>query len=380
MSTIKSEEMKKLFNRVYFDKMEANDPQEIKAVCEKVFGDGGKTSDPSLLHQFNNLVVEMADEVAKPRVTELIGLLANVDRQQRGNVKIIKTPAKIRAKVFWAANGSGVDLIRVAGMKQVPAVPQTFTTGFYYEPLDLVTDSVNSFNQLIEDLANAKVRLYMANIGKLTAAGITAGKIPSGNVIDGSNTSIADYNKLASRLSRYGGRPVFVADPIMIDDLAFKQVTDPTMGKVITEAYKGELLDSLNITRIGRTTAVNLVNPFVDEAGTRVELNVQEGYMFAGETGRKPFEVVEYGGMRQMTEFDIEDERIKMKIAQDAAIILVYGEILGYDKDDTLSLDSSVGGGLTITGDINITGNMAIAGDMVVSGDVTVPEEPNPEG
>ncbi len=42
--------------------------------------------------------------------------------------------------------------------------------------------------------------------------------------------------------------------------------------------------------------------------------------MFAAAFSQKPFSVVEYGGLRQLTEQDIEDERIKMKIVQDASV------------------------------------------------------------
>jgi len=337
-------EMKKLFNRVYKDEMavdaETNlhDSDTIKEICQKVFGDGGKTPNPAMLHDFNNLVLEMADEVAKPKVTQLIGILANTSTATRGDVKQIKKPNRIKAKVMWSANGSGVDLIRVAGSKPIFATPQTFTAGFYYEPLDLVNDSVENFRKLVNDLADAKIRLYMDNISKLTAAAVTATTIPENNVISGSNNSITDYNKLVSRLSRYGGRPILVADTLMIDDLAMKQVSDVTIGKIIPETLKSELLSSLNITQVGRSVAVNLVNPFLDATNSTVELNVQEGYMLASEGANKPFEVVEYGGMRQMTETDIEDERIKLKIAQDACIVLVYGELIGYLKDTALSL------------------------------------------
>ena len=344
MSEIKEKDMMKLFNRVYKNEMtvdpetEVHDEEAIKAVCAKVFGDGGRTPDPTALHQFNNLVVEMADEIAKPKVTELIGILANTSTEMRGSVKQLKLPTKAKAKVIWSANGSGVDLVRIAGQKSVMAAPKTFTTGFYYEPLDLVTDSVTNFRALINDLAEAKVRLYMKNIAELTVAAVSSAKIPANNVVSGSNTSITDYNKLVSRMARYGGVPVLVADVAMINDLAMKQPADATLGKLISDDLKDVLLSSLNITQIGRSKAINLVNPFTDAANSKVDLDPQKGYMFTGEGAQKPFAVVEYGGMRQMTEQNIEDERIKLKIAQDASIVLLYGEILGYLVDNSITV------------------------------------------
>lgn len=181
----------------------------------------------------------------------------------------------------------------------------------------------------MNDIADAKVRLYLDKIHQLTASAITAGKIPAKNVQTGSNLTLQQYNKVASVLQRYGGKPIFVADTLLIDYFAFQQGTDSTFKNFLTEEVKGELLTALNPATIGRTTAVNLTNPFTDDTNSKVELPVNKGYMFAGGVSQKPFSVVEYGGLRQLTEQDIEDERIKMKIVQDASVNLLFGEAIG---------------------------------------------------
>lgn len=339
MSKYSNDKLGQLFNRVLNSKETSDkDVLDIKEYCQKVFGDGSVTADPASIHQFNNLVVQEADKVAKPKVTSILGLLANVTTAKRGDLVKIDLPKKHKAKVVWAALGTGVDLIRVDGKKSKVAIPTAFQTGFSYEPLDLVTDSVENFRKLVEDVAEAKVRLYMAQISKLVQAAITSSVIPDVNVEVGSNLTLADYNKVASTLARYGGRPVFVADTLLIDNFAQQQATDSVVKELLYDDLKKELLTSLNPTTIGRTTAVNLVNPFLDETNSSVELPVNQGYMFAGEASQKPFKVVEYGGLRQYTEQDPEDERIKMKLVQEAAIELVYGEIIGFIKDDSIIL------------------------------------------
>lgn len=330
--------LKGLFNRVYNSKMEETDSADIKAYITKVFGDGGANPDPTMLHQFNQLVVETADEIAKPMVTDLLSLFANTQTRQRGDLVELKIPQKNKAKVVWSATGSGVDLVRVEGRKSIVAVPAHLSTGFYYEPLDLVRDSEVYFRKLVEDVANAKVKLYLDKINELTATAITAGKIPASNVASGSNLTIAQYDKVASVLQRYGGKPVFVADTLLIDHFANQQATDDTFKNLLSDKVKEELLTALNPTTIRRTTAVNLVNPFTDETNSKVELPVNKGYMFAGSVSQKPFSIVEYGGLRQMTEQDIEDERIKVKITQDVAINLVFGQAIAIIEDDTITL------------------------------------------
>lgn len=328
--------LKALFTRVVNNKMEENDKQDIAEYCKKVFGTG-YAPDPSLLHQFNNLVVQTADEIAKPVVTNLLSVLAEFDSVAPNTVKQYNIPQKNKAKVRWSANGSGVDLVRVEGKKKEVAVPKHFSTGFYYEPFG-DGDYVAQFNKLVKDVADAKVRLYMDSIAKLVSAAVSSGKIPNVNVLSATNTTLTQYNKLASVLARYGGRPVFVADTLLIDHFAQQQVTDATIKTLLTDKIKEELLTSLNPSTIGRTTAMNLVNPFVDETNTKVELPVNVGYMLAGDVSQKPFVVTEFGGLRQFTEQDMEDERIKMKIVQDADIQLIFGEAIGYIKDDSITL------------------------------------------
>lgn len=325
--------LKGLFSRVANEKLEGTDGQDIQEYAKRVFGNGALNPDPSLLHQFNNLVVQQADEIAKPMVTDMVGILATTKTAARDQVVRYEIPQKTKAKVRWSANGSGVDLVRVEGKKYELAVPKTFTTGFYYEPFGMINDAVTATQNLVNDIANAKVRLYLDNINKLVVEAISSGDIPSANVISGNNLTLAQYNKLASVLSRYGGRPVFVADTLLIDYFA-QQQTGAGYKELLTDRVREILLRDLNPSQIGRTDAVNLINPFTNEQNNRVELPVNVGYMFAGAVQQKPFILTEFGGLRQMTEQDIEDERVKMKLAQDADLQLIFGEAIGYVKED----------------------------------------------
>lgn len=330
-----TKKLKGLFSRVYNNKMEEADGRDITEFAKRVFGDGSFNPDPSLLHQFNNLVVQQADEVSKPIVTNMLGIFATVKTAQRDQVVKYEIPRKTKAKVRWSANGSGVDLVRVEGKRSEVAVPRTFSTGFYYEPFGMIQDAVDNTRKLIDGVADAKVRLYLDQIYKLIDAAVSNGDIPSANILNGDNLTIKQYNQLASKLARYGERPVFVADTLLIDHFALQQASDSTYKELLTDSVREELLRSLNPSRIGRTDAVNLVNPFIDDNNTKVELPVNVGYMFAGSQTQKPFVVVEFGGLRQLTEQDIEDERIKMKLVQDADIELIFGQIIGKVTENT---------------------------------------------
>lgn len=331
---LKTDQLRGLMSRVRTNKMEATDAEDIKTYIKAVFNDGRTNPDPSMLHQFNNLVVEQADQIAKPIVTDILGIFADVTSAAPGTIKQIKIPQKNRAKMIWSATGSGVDLVRVEGRKTITAEPQHLSTGFYYEPLDLVKDSVEHFNILVNDVAQAKVRMYLDKVYQLIEAARASGKIPAANVAAGANLTLAQYNKVGATLKRYGGRPVFIADALLIDHFGMQQMTDDKFGKFATDELRNEWLTALNPTTIGRTTAVNLVNPFLDETNSKVELPVNKGYMFAGGVSQKPFSVVEYGGLKQLQEQNIEDERIKVKLTQDASVTMLFGEAIGYIKED----------------------------------------------
>jgi len=333
-----------LCSRVYNNTMitdeqnKISDEADIKAYCQKVFGDGSESADPSALHQFNNIVVKQADAIAKAKETQLLPLFATMASQTGNDVYSYVIPRKTKAKFKWSATGTGVDLTRVSSGEKSVAIPQTFQTGFYYEPMDMVTDSVTNFRKLVDDVAEAKVRLYIAQVQKLIQSAITAGKIPTNNVKSASGVTLANFNKVASTIARVGmgGKPVFIADTLLIDYFANQQTT--AVGSTLySDKTKDEFLNALNITQIGRTTAVNLINPFTDETNSATELPVNEGYMFSSAVGAKPFIIVEYGGMRQYTEQNPEDERIKMIIKQDASVELIYGEAIGYIKESDTS-------------------------------------------
>ena len=333
--TLDTNKLSGLFSRIMNEKVEDTDGRDVTEFAKRVFGNGETTPNPALLHDFNSLVVQQADVIAKPMVTNMVGVLANFKTAARDQVVKYEVPVKSKAKVRWSANGSGVDLVRVENSKYQTATPRTFSTGFYYEPFGMVTNAVKSVQTLVEDIANAKVRLYFKEISRLMDAAVATGDIPARNILSGNNLTLAQYNKIASTIARVGGgRPIFFADSLLIDYFAQQQAS-AGHSTLLTDRVREELLRDLNISTIGRTDAVNLVNPFMDEKNDRTELPVNEGYLLAGTSTQKPFVVTEFGGLRQMTEQDMEDERIKMKLVQDADISLLFGEAIAKIKEDT---------------------------------------------
>lgn len=330
MATLNSDKLKGLFSRVVNDKMEQTDKQDIVEYAKRVFGDGSTNPDPSSLHQFNDLVVQEAEILARPMVTDMLAIFAKQITANPTDQVMYNIPKKAKVKVRWTANGSGVDLVRVENEERIAATPRTFSAGFYYEPFGIVQDPIQGTRNVVTAVAEAKAELYLKEVNKLMDAAIASNEIPTGNVLSGSNLTLKQYNALASRLARFGGRPVFVADPLLVDYFKEQEVTTG----YASEQAKENFLRTINATTIGRTDAVNLVNPFIDDNNDKVALPVNVGYMLASAGAEKPFTVVEYGGMKQMTEQNMEDERVKMKLTQRASIDLLFGELIAKVKED----------------------------------------------
>jgi len=342
MATFGNEkEVKALFSRVYDNKMvcneEQNDEKDLVELMTKVFGEGEMSLDPSALHQFNNLLIKKADEIAQPRITDIVGLLSSTKTVKRGDTTKYTIDTKLKAKLAWTAMGSGVDYVRVEGQKSYTPSAKTFSTGFYYEILDPSQDAIGNFKKLVNNIADAKIKLIMDKITEVIAAAIVSNVIPAKNRAVGTNLTIAQYNGVASVLARFGGRPIFIADTLLVDHFVEKVVGDTHMSALLTDGIKSEYLESLAPTRIGRTVAVNLVNPYTNDTNSAVELDVTVGYMLPG-IKNKPFLTTIFGGMRQYTDFDSETEQIKMKISQDMDVTLIHGNMLGYIADDSIVL------------------------------------------
>lgn len=314
----------------------ACDEGYVKQLCEKVFGDGSLNPDPSMLHQFNNVLVQTADHVVEPVVTEMLNALANYKAVAPNATVIYDVPQlKNRPVIMYSAVGSTADLVRInQDAKKVPAQRRVHTFGVYYNPLDFVTDSVNTFNKTINDLAEEKIRRYFGLVMQCIDKAV-GGDIPAKNSLSNANITIADYRALENRFIRWGGKPVLMADALLIDKLASQLVQ--TTNNYRTDKLADELRGALQITDFSRTTAININNPFIDMDGEKTQYPVNKGYIFAGAlNGKKPVQITEFGGMRQTSEFETSTKRIKLQIDFEADVTLLYGRLIGVVKDTSI--------------------------------------------
>lgn len=338
---------KRVYNNTMIEEKDLNgnislsDEKDIEALCKKVFNDGSVTPDPSLLHNFNSIIVRLADDVAQPRVTEFMNILANYQKANRGDIVVYKTQPKNKVDWAWSALGSGVDFIRISpNTKQIPAIGKSMQFGAYYEPLDMVRNSVESFRKAVNDLADAKVEFYYTKVMEVIRQAVVDTTIPAKQIKQGSNLPLKDYRELEDRMIRLSGsRPILIGDFLLINHFADQQATDGVYSKLITDKVKDSLLADLNITAFSRTVAFNINNPWVDLENTKVRFDPSEGFMFAGGTkNQSPINITEFGQMRQDTKTTFEDERVLLKVTLEVDITLISGRNIAYIKDDSVQV------------------------------------------
>ena len=311
------------------------DEKDIIDICKKTFGTGSPS--PENLHLFNQLLVETAEVIAEPRVEALLNLLADLSTVPAGTTKVYKIPKTTKPKWSYTAKGTGVDLQRISPEKtQKLAIPQSFSYGAYYEITTFQSDPVGAFRDAVDDLVDAKLDLYFEKINELLATSVTNAEIPTANIAVGSNLGLNDFQKVESTMIRLGGnRPIFWGDIALINHFTDQQANEnyPLLSSSLKDTLREELIPS----RICKTNAFAIYNPYINETNDKVKFDVTKGYMFPS-SGKKAFGITEFGTQRQYNELDPETERVKLKVVFEADITLLNGRYLGYIKDDSVVL------------------------------------------
>lgn len=343
----KSSILKNLGIRVYTNEMivekdkegnEVNkDLKDLTEICNKTFGNGSPS--PENLHLFNQLLVETAEEIAKPRVAQLLGTLADFNTVPAGTVKMIEIPKTVEPKFMFTAKGTGVDLERIDGsVTRKLATPESLTYGATYEITTFMADPVKAFNDAVSKLAEAKIEYYFGRVMETLKSAVTSAEIPAKNVQSGSNLSLADFKKVENTMIRLtGGRPLVLADIALINH--FTDLIPTTQKDLLTDELRDMLREELVPSRISKSVAVAFPNTWIDENNSTVKFDVQTGFVFPGSyNGKKPFAITEFGAKRQYSTIDPELERVNLKIVFESNIMLVNGRYIGALIDDSITV------------------------------------------
>lgn len=330
---LKSNEMRSLFSAIHADKATTEQKKELNEIVKEIFGEDGRNvfTTPAL-EQFNALIVETADVVAKEKIDQMLNLLADVKQRGLSDEVYIKKPQLQHADFVLAATGSAPHLIRVGSQASIKAARETAQVGFSYNPRDLIRESVETFNDLVAELAERKVQYLWARIEEVIKGGLN-GLIPVTNVVQGAPLTIKDFNKLAGRLSRFGQKPLLVADPLLIQSLAEQDLTR------VSDGEKSAIAHDIVVEKVGRAVAAPIVNPFVDEDNSKVAFDVTTGYMMAqGASGHKPIQINLYGDMFQAGNTKWENGEVQFYANFEYGVNMIQTRYIGVVKDTSIQL------------------------------------------
>lgn len=342
--------------RVYNGKMEAgnvdkgimSDEEAIHALCSKVFPSDGSRPDPSLLNSFNNIVLKIADQVAEPNLQAMISYFANEETVPYDTLIFqYKKAHPLHVRFKWSGIGSDVKFSRVeAGAKDFMQISQV-QTGVSYNPFTNREEDVENFRTLVNDIAHAKVELIyetIMNVLDKALNGAGAGTSPIGRVIpdaqivNKTGATIQDFNRVANILARRTGtRPIFVADPVLIDYFAEKVLGQASVSSIIPDALKADFFNK-TITNLRVADAVAMVNDFTTLSGLETQFPINRGYILGGAgNGKKPFTVVLAGGLTQIDAKDDVHGQIEVSFRQRLGIELLAGECIGLIEEDSIT-------------------------------------------
>lgn len=339
------EKLKNLGVRVFENKMliqkiddeEVNvDEKDFLDICKKTWGQG--TPSTENLERFNKLIVETAETIAEPKITKILNLLSQYKKADIDAVVMYDIPKTAKAKILYGANGSGVDLIRLGAddTKQM-AIRRTFVYGTQYDITSFLSDPKKGFKEAVTLLANAKIEKFFELMFACMKESIKNAKIPTNNVKEGSNLTLADYQKVENVMIRLGGgRPLFIADTALINHFANQIPT--TQTALLTDEVKDMLREDLVPSKISKSIAMTFPNPWIDDKNSKVKFSVKQGFMFPSNAKGKPFGITEFGNRREYSKIDIETERVTLQVKFDADVTLLNGRYLGVIEDDSITL------------------------------------------
>lgn len=319
--------------------VQLDDEKAIRELCHKVFPADGQSANPSVVWDFNTILVQVAEQfIVKPNFDKIFSVIATT-KQVDKNTSLLKYKVEKDYNIQFSmvARNSGHSLVKIGDSGEVAQVPFTIGFGVTYDPMTKTDDEVEWFNKAVKEIGRAEI-VYIYN--KCLEIMGAAGAMPAANIIDGSNVKYADVRKLADVIRRRtGGRPVLLADAVMLDSLARDMATgDAYTSKLMWDGLAEELFGAYAPKNFGTFDGMELENPFTDAQNSKTALPVGEGIMFAASGKYKPLAITKIGGLVQKTNQEFKDDKVQMYVEQELAITLLYPQFIGKVTDDALSL------------------------------------------
>lgn len=319
--------------------VQLDDESAIRELCNKVFPADGQMADPATMWNFNTVLVQVAEQyIVKPNFDKILGVIATTKQVDKNTTLLAYDVEKeYNIQFSMIASSSGHRLVKIGDNGKIAQVPFTIGFGATYDPLTKNEDEITWFKKAVKEIGRAEI-VFIYN--KCLEILNETGNLPTKNIVEGSGVKYAEVRDLAATIRRRtGGRPVLLADAVLLDSLARDMATGDTYtSKLMWDGLAEELFGTFAPKNFGVFDGMELDNPFTDAQNTKVALPVNEGIMFASSNKYKPLGVTKIGGMTQKTNTELKNGKVQFFVEQELAITLLYPQFIGKVTDDALSL------------------------------------------
>lgn len=327
----KEEKVEKMVNGV-MSEVVYNDDELLRAYCRKVFPKDGTAPDPSTVWKFNNIMLELAENlIVKPNINQFLDLIA-ITKQLDANVSLERIKIERDYNIKWTlvAQGSGVRTVKLGSEKSIAQIPFTAAFGVNYDPLTKTDDEVEWYRRTVKDIGRSKINYIFKQCFNIIKA---TGALPTANVYTAAGLNFSKVKDLARTIQRRtGSKAVLLADQLLLDSLATKMLADTNNGGLAPLLYDGlraELFANMAPTNFGTFIGLPMENRFTDDDNTKYQFDTNEGIMVGSGDRYKALQVSLIGNMVQRTHEENKDNRYALWVEQEMAITLLYPNRIG---------------------------------------------------
>lgn len=315
-----------LCNKVYTHTATNDEVGEFKSAL-KLIKDKGAS--PQAIWELNQILVKQAEVIIAPKL-DFLQYVADVITVGHGE-KIEFTVPKGKINMKWTARGNGVDYVRFGYSEKYTAEPVKIAGGVYYEYDQLLSGSTAGFNGAVDGLVEDVENKVTAKV--LSVLHTKMASSPAVNRSTESGLTLGNFDKVTGAIQRYSPKVATVCDI----DFA-KKITGLVTDALKSDAMKDFKNTNRYFTTVNGVDVVVFANPYTDQTNTALVAPRRYGYVLpTGASNLKPVKIGFEGGMYQLTQQDIETERVFLKVGQKISVDMFDTYYTGEMEDTQLA-------------------------------------------
>jgi hypothetical protein len=313
-----------LCNKVYSNTATNAEVNEFKEAMKII---ASKGASPQAIWDLNQIIIKQAQEVLKPKL-DFLNYIAETSQVAHGQ-KIEWRKPKGKIKMKWSARGTTVDYTRIGFQEKFTAEPTKIQGGAYYEHDQLLSGSTEGFQNVVALLAqDMEDQIVAKAISVLHTAMASA---PSPNRWAGAGVALNNFNAVTSVVQRYNRKVSTLCDI----DFAKKLAGLVPDGK-LSDGMKDTLNDNGLFGHINGVDIVVYNNPFADATNSKTVAPKEFAYVLPAGVD-KPVKIGFEGDLYQLTDTDIDSERVFLKVGQKVSVDVFDTINIGELDDTTLA-------------------------------------------